>query len=701
MRDDRVILKEDRVMVVADETGDIPLGNTEGLGLYLSDTRFLSGYQLRLNNSSPVVLSTGVAEGYVATIQMVNPRLVSGDDVIPQQTVSIRRTRFVYEGLHERIGLQNCAGRTVEFELTLQFDADFKDIFDVRGVPGLSLLGSRRPLHHETSGITFSYSGLDGLHRSTAVTVDPPPDAYSESTLTYNLRLQPAETRTIVVDVIPRLGDQDGSMPHFDQAIEALGRSYARWYEECAEITTDNELLNELIRQSRNDLRVLVTTYETGPYPMAGIPWFSVPFGRDGLIVGCQTLMLNPGLARGVLRYLAAHQGQKIDRSREEEPGKILHEVRSGELALLGQIPHTPYFGSIDATPLFLVLLVELMRWQWDPDLFAGIEPGVQAALAWIDRYGDLDGDGLIEFEAHNTRGVRNQGWKDSHDSTTHADGRAASLPAALIEVQGYVVHAWAGLATVLGAMGRAGEAQALLRKAAALRRRLDKAFWISRGGFYAQALDRGKAQVTTISSNPGHCLWSEALPGKRAAIVADRLVEPDMFTGWGLRTLSSSARSYNPMSYHNGSIWPHDNSIVADGMRRYGFDDQALMLIEGCLSAGIRLGGHLPELFCGFERDQRYDSHPAEYVVSGRPQAWGAAATFHFLQTLLGVRPDARNGRFTISPLATELCREITVERMPIAGTEVSFRVTCDPDGGSRLQVLDNPDRVRIELES
>jgi len=700
MRDDRVILKEDRVMVVADETGDIPLGNTEGYGLYLSDTRFLSGFELRINRARPLLLSAGMSEGYVATIQMVNPRLQADGDAIQQQTISIRRTRFVYQGLHERIGLQNCAGRPVEFELTLEFEADFKDIFDVRDLESLSLLGQKLPLHADPTGVVFSYSGLDGLQRSTTVTLDPPPDRHRERTVTYNMRLQPAETRTIIVDVIPQLSDQDGSLPRFDQAIEALSRSYARWSDECAEITTDNELLNQLLRQSRNDLRVLVTTYETGPYPMAGIPWFSVPFGRDGLIVGCQTLMLNPGLARGVLRYLAAHQGQKIDRSREEEPGKILHEVRSGELALLHQIPHTPYFGSVDATPLFLVLLVELMRWQWDIDFFAEIEPGVQGALNWLDQYGDLDGDGLIEFQAHSRRGVRNQGWKDSHDSTTHVDGRAAPLPAALVEVQGYVVRAWTGVATILDALGRTREARALWRKARRLRKRLDQAFWIRRGGFYAQALDRDKVQVAAISSNPGHALWSEALDEKRAALVAQRLSAPDMFTGWGIRTLSSTARSYNPMSYHNGSIWPHDNSIIADGLRRYGFDREALMVIEGCLSAGIRLpGGRLPELFCGFDRDQRFDSHPAEYVVSGRPQAWGAAAAFHFLQTLLGLRPDAREKRLRVSPLSTELCRDIRVERMPIAGSTVSFQVVSATNGAARLQVLDNPDRIRIEL--
>jgi glycogen debranching enzyme len=505
----------------------------------------------------------------------------------------------------------------------------------------------------------------------------------------------------VLVDVIPRVAEEStGADAHFDHALELLARSYAGWTAECAAITTDNEVLNLVIRRSLNDIRTLLTHYETGPYPVAGVPWFAVPFGRDGVVVGCQMLMVNPEIARGVLRYLAAHQGTQVNRAREEEPGKVMHEMRFGELAGLRQIPHTPYFGSVDATPLFLVLLVELMKWQWDLELFAELEPAVHSALAWLDSSADLDHDGMLEYRGGTRRGIRNQGWKDSHDSMSHQDGSAAPVPAALVEVQGYAVHAWSGLAGIFAALGRRELARGLHSKAETMRQRLEAAFWIPELGFYAQALDRDKRQVTAVSSNPGHLLWSHAIPADRARQVARRLLAPDMFTGWGIRTLSTTAPTYNPMSYHNGSVWPHDNSIIADGMRRYGLDGQALTVATACLEAAMRLPGyHLPELFCGFDRDGRFDSRPAEYLVSARPQAWGAAAVLHLLQMTLGLSADARNDLVGVAPLRTRLYESVRVEHLPVAGRRVSFEVGWGRDGAARVRSLGRSSGVRVEL--
>ena len=678
-------------MLVSERDGDIPGGNADGLGMYLADTRFLSTYELRLNGVRPLLLSASVDEGYVATIQMVNPALGRGDGVIPRQTISIRRTRFVFQGLHERIGIQNCLPRPVALELSLEFDADFKDIFDVRQVATLDFLGRRRPVRASADGMVFGYDGLDGVTRSTAVSLLPSPTWRRGRVATYQLQLDAHETRTLVVDVIPGLTERAASEEmHFDRALELLSQSYNSWSRDSVEVTTDNEVLNRVLHRSLHDLRTLVTSYDTGLYPVAGIPWFAVPFGRDGLVVGCQTLMLNPDIARGVLRYLAANQGRRVDRRREEEPGKIMHEIRFGELANLKQIPHTPYYGSIDATPLFLVLLVELMRWQWDLELFRELEPAVGRALEWLDRCADLDGDGLIEYHGHSRRGIRNQSWKDSHDSVSHPDGSSAPTPIAPIEVQGYAIHAWEGLAAIYSAVGEVAIAKDLSGRAAGMRTRLQQAFWMPEARFYAQALDRDKRQVANVTSNPGHGLWSGAFPGRSARQVGRRLVEPDMFSGWGVRTLSSGAATYNPMSYHNGSVWPHDNSIVADGMRRQGMDEEALLIVEGCLGAAMRLPGyHLPELFCGFERDIRFDSLPAEYVVSGRPQAWGAAAVFHLMQTALGLRADAQHGGVTVSPLRTTLYNHVRVERLPVAGRRVSFELSWNGSAEPRLKLL------------
>src|SRR5256885_1230699 len=477
-------------MMVSDEMGDIPAGNSKGLGLYFSDTRFVSTYEFRLNRLQPILLSASVDESYVATFQMVNPVLLldEGKRRIPQQSLSIRRSRFIYGGLHERIGIQNCGTE-----------------------PVLSYL--------------------------------------------------------------------------YDDALQALQGSYRRWHDNTTRISTDNAFLDRgLLRRSQMDLRILLEEFDSGLFPMAGIPWFSAPFGRDALIASIQTLMLNPEVARGTLRYLAQHQGQKADRSREEEPGKILHEVRYGDLANLKLIPHTPYYGSVDSTPLFLVAAVEMMDWLNDQDLFVELLPAILGALKWVDLYGDSDHDGFVEYAERASGGVRNQGWKDSHDSLLYPDGRPVELPVALVEVQGYVYQAKVGLSRILERLGQPVMAERLAREAAELRRRFELAFWLDREQFYAQGLDRQKVQIPSITSNPAHGLWAGIIDPERAEILRDRLMAPDMFSGWGIRTLSADSPHYNPMSYHNGTIWPHDNSIAVAGLRRYRHAEAAGRVIEGIM---------------------------------------------------------------------------------------------------------------------
>src|SRR3989442_1347551 len=419
---------------------------------------------------------------------------------------------------------------------------------------------------------------------------------------------------------------------------------------------------------------------------MAGLPWFSAPFGRDALIASLQTLGLNPDIASGTLSYLAADQGTKVDPSRDEQPGKILHERRFGELANLKQIPHTPYYGSVDSTPLFLVTLVELMDWVNDRDLFVELLPAMSAALDWIDKYGDLDHDGFVEYGDHAPRGIRNQGWKDSHDSLLMPGGKPAERPIALVEVQGYVYHAKAGLARILDRLGETGAAQQLAIEAGDLRRRFEQHFWQDDHQFYAQALDGAKELVPSITSNPVHCLSSRIGDAERADIVTDRLLAPDMFSGWGIRTLSAGSPHYNPMSYHNGTIWPHDNSLIAAGLRRYGHTEAAQQVVTGILEAGIRMPSfRLPELFCGFGRDTRFGTGPAEYLVSCNPQAWGAGAAFHLLQTALGIFPDTTAGRVFLSPMPIPLARSVEVRGMRVGAGHLSFPGTYDggpPEG-------------------
>ena len=410
--------------------------------------------------------------------------------------------------------------------------------------------------------------------------------------------------------------------------------------------------------------------------------------------------MLNPEIARGTLRYLAQQPGRRIDPAREEEPGKILHEVRYGELANLKQIPHTPYYGSVDSTPLFLVCAVEMMDWLNDQDLFVELLPALLNALAWVDRYGDADQDGFVEYAERASGGVRNQGWKDSSDSLLYPDGRPVELPAALVEVQGYVYQAKVGLSRILERLGQSALAERLAGEAAELRRRFELKFWLDAEQFYAQGLDRHKSPISSITSNPAHCLWAGIIDPERAELLRDRLMAPDMFSGWGIRTLSTDSPHYNPMSYHNGTVWPHDNSIAVAGLRRYRHADAAGQVIDGIMEAGIRMPNHrLPELFCGFRRDTRYNNGPAEYLVSCNPQAWGAGAAFHLLQTALGIVPDTTAGRVYLNPIPFGQASSVEVRGMRLGNGKLSFKVGYN-GGRPHVEVLEKPDDLTVILD-
>src|SRR2546421_854713 len=707
MPEGRIVLKENRIMMVSDEMGNIPAGNISGCGLYHSDTRFLSVYEFRLNRLQPILLSSSTDESYVATFQMINPVLEvdGGKRTIPQQVLSIRRSRFIYGGLHERIGIQNCGPEPVDLECELLFGADFLDLFEVKADSRgqvLRYLGTPRPLEGGRHGLSFIYDGLDGITRRTEVVFHTPPTHRHEARVGWNFHLEPKQTQTLVVDVIPLLGESEPTLEYlYDDALLALQRSYRHWNDELTRVSTDNAFLSRgLLRRSQMDLRILVEEFDTGLLPMAGIPWFSAPFGRDALITSIQTLMLNPEIARGTLRYLAARQGRQVDLAREEEPGKILHEIRYGELANLKQIPHTPYYGSVDSTPLFLVCAVEMMDWLNDQDLFVELLPALLNALAWVDRYGDADQDGFVEYAERASGGVRNQGWKDSSDSLLYPDGRPVELPAALVEVQGYVYQAKVGLSRILERLGQSALAERLAGEAAELRRRFELKFWLDAEQFYAQGLDRHKSPIPSITSNPAHCLWAGIIDPERAELLRDRLMAPDMFSGWGIRTLSTDSPHYNPMSYHNGTVWPHDNSIAVAGLRRYRHADAAGQVIDGIMEAGIRMPNHrLPELFCGFRRDTRYNNGPAEYLVSCNPQAWGAGAAFHLMQTALGIVPDTTAGRVYLNPIPFGQARSVEVRGMRLGSGKLSFKVGYNGDR-PHVEVLEKPDDLTVILD-
>ncbi|HEX4743129.1 MAG TPA: glycogen debranching N-terminal domain-containing protein [Candidatus Limnocylindria bacterium] len=703
-----VSLKEDALVLVTEDDGGLPVGAATRLGLYYHDTQFLSGFAMRVNGVAPILLSANTEQSYVGTFQLTNAATTLPDGgFLPPQSLSIRRTRFLADGWRERIGILNCNAQPVALRIELEFEATFRDMFAVRASAGGNDPAYwdryRRPdagpevrLEPVDGGIRLARLGRDGVRRTTDLTSRPGPDAIEGRTFIYERTLPPQGVVALELAVVPREdgAGQDPSPAGFDEALDALNARYRRFLRSCAKYTTSSESLDDtLLTRSALDLRALIDFEDTGPYPTAGIPWYAVPFGRDGLICAYQTLGWNPDLARGTLRLLARYQGKTTDAFTAEEPGKIFHELRRGELARLGEIPHRPYYGTVDATPLFALVFAETIKWTADRALWRELLPAAERALTWCDTLGDSDRDGYIEY---GTRGgeLRNQGWKDSAESLCGPDGHWTSLPAALVEVQAYVYAAKVGLADLYAVDGDAARADALRGQARELREQFERDFWMEDEGCYAQALDGSKRQVPAVTSNAGHALWTRIAGEDRARRVAARLLAPDMFSGWGVRTLSALYPTYNPMSYHNGSVWPHDNAIIAHGFARYGLREEANAIVEGLIEAGKRYpNARLPELFCGFSRDLRFSSRPADYLVSCIPQAWSAGMVFHCLRALLGMEPDLERRRLVLEPALPPWLTRIEVEDLEVHDATVSFAVQRErravrvTGGGERVE--------------
>ncbi len=677
-----VSLKEDQLVLITEDDGSLPLGKSSALGLYYHDTQFLSGYHLRVNGTEPLLLSANTDQNYVATFQLMQSE--GGASLSTARhtanALSIRRTRFLADGLRERIGVLNANPRPIHVVIELEFEASFRDMFAVRGYREVNSGSPGTTVERRPESLMFERVGRDGVRRTTEVTLRPTPEITEGTRMRIERELAPQQVLTLELSIIPR-EDGAGEAPspaRFDDALDALNARYRRFLRSCTRYTTSSETLDEgLITRSALDLRALLEFHEGGPFPTAGIPWYAVPFGRDALISAYQTLGWNPDLARGTLRLLARYQGQKVDEYTEEEPGKIFHELRRGELARLGEIPHRPYYGSVDATPLFALLFAETIKWTGDRALWRDMLPAAERALTWCDGpYGDPDGDGYVEYGARGTA-LRSQGWKDSSESLSQPDGTWSTLPAALVEVQAYVYAAKIGMADLYAIDGDNKRAERLRGEAADLRRRFARDFWMPNESCFAQALDASKKAVPAVTSNAAHALWAGIATGEHAAALVRRLMEPDMYTGWGLRTLSSRYPTYNPMSYHNGSVWPHDSAIAAQGMARYGFREEASEVVSGLIEAGRRFpDAQLPELFCGFQRDLRFSSRPASYLVSCIPQAWSAGMIFLNLRTLLGMEPDLQTQRLLLDPALPPWLDRIDVRDLRIFDEPISFRV-------------------------
>ncbi|MCL4514266.1 MAG: amylo-alpha-1,6-glucosidase [Firmicutes bacterium] len=666
------VIKEGDLFLVADEEGNVSAGGTGAgggfaqMGLFTSDTRFLSRYELTIEGRRPVLLASDASRNYIASIRLTNPEMeLPGGQPLPRESIFLRRTRFINRRLYERIEVSNFNLFPVKLGLELRFGSDFADIFEVRGWRRQAH-GRIRPPEVEPGRVVQAYDGLDGLRRTMEIRfVSPAPDTVkicdatttnAEVVARFNLPLPakgkmrldlvvipgivPPETPgTLPPEVAPR-----GTLPFapFDRALADLEDSYRQWQEQCTQVESDNPDLNATLRRSLLDLRVLMTDPGRGNFPVAGVPWFAVPFGRDSLITALQLLPYNSQVARSTLRTLAHFQGEKVDPWREEEPGKILHEMRQGEASNRDELPFRRYYGSIDSTLLFIVLLSETFRWTGDVDLVREMAGPLQKALEWLDTYGDRDGDGYVEYHQESSGGLANQAWKDSGDSVSHVDGTLARSPMAMAEVQGYAYAARLRAAELLEVLGERDAAQKLKDRAIALKAAFHRDFWSEERQYFATALDGEKKRVETVTSNPGHCLWSGLLEPERAARVAKVLTSPEMFSGWGIRTMSTVEARYNPISYHNGSVWPHDNSLMALGLKRYGFDAAVNQVATGLLQAANHFEYHrLPELFCGFPSAE--EPAPVSYPTACSPQAWAAGAPLALVQAMLGLFPEVR----------------------------------------------------------
>jgi len=683
---DALVIRERSIFLLTDPQGNVPRGNKQGFGVYHADTRHLSTYHFKLNGAEPVSLLSTAELGYAMEQVMTNPTMVTQDGRrIPRGSIELRRQRTVADVIEERLRITNFNPFPVALALRYEFDADFADIFDVRGyqrerhgTPHTPRLGER--------SIRYSYTGIDGRERETAIEFDTRPNEMDAGAAVFRVTLQRRESTMLHLSISPDKTEQQST--HV-RRFEMVAEDYRRWSAGGTQVFTDNEFFNRVLQRSFNDVRMLWSENEDGePYPAAGTPWFDALFGRDSCIVCMQMLAYRPDLARSALRMLAKWQGRKLDPGHDEEPGKILHELRFDELSRAGELPYGPYYGSIDSTPLFLMLAAEYYAWTADLRLLRELLPAIRAALTWMDTYGDVTGDGYLAYEKRSARGLVNQGWKDSFDAITHADGRLASAPIALAEAQGYAHAARRRLGPVLERLGEPELAAGNRAQAATLRQKFNDDYWLEEQRFFAMALDGERRPVVTVSSNPAHCLWSSIVEPARAGDVVSRLMQNDMFTGWGLRTLTGGNPRFNPIGYHVGSVWPHDNSIAGMGFKMYGFEDELNELATALFDAATSFPYfRLPELFGGEMRSAH--NTPVPYPVACRPQSWAAGAFPLITQAMLGLKAEAPERRL-----------RIINPRLPYWVTSVHVRGLRVGNGHVTLQYRRSGSTTHVEVQ-
>jgi glycogen debranching enzyme len=684
--------------------GDILETPDEHLGFFHRDTRYLSRFELRIAGETPYCLNSYASqENAQLRINLTNPDLGFREEELqlPRNSIQLERN-WVIAGpaLFHKLRVHNYVRRPVEISLDFLFGVDFADVFEVRG---FKRTGPQRRIDTRVAEntVTFLYRGPDSITRFAKIMFESPPALLEAGRASFAFTVQPDECHDFEVRIIGGSEESWGTnqLPvRFADALaqrrSEIGRFDAGW----ARISASHESFDLLLKHSAADLTSMIRFAPEGTFLMAGIPWYATLFGRDSILTALFVLPFNPALAVGTLKSLASLQGSRIDQRRDEEPGKIVHEIREGELAATGEIPFGRYYGSVDSTPLFLWLLGRYVETTGDLELAQELWSNVERALDWIEHWGDADGDIYVEYLRATPRGLVNQGWKDSFDAISHADGSLAQPPIALCEIQGYVYSAYSSIADVARRLGREHLASRLSQRAAILRSRFSRDFWLEHERTVALALDADKRPCRVMSSNAGHCLATGLLNREQAELLADRLMSEDMFSGWGVRTLSSRERRYNPMSYHNGSVWPHDNALVAAGLARVKKRGDAIRILEGLLQAAGHLKTEsLPELFCGIPRDQGLG--PVPYPVACHPQAWSAASIFMIVQAILGLEVRGFERKLVIDSAEMPKWLDwLKIENLRVGEGEVSLILRRIPEGAS-VGIIERRGNVTIEV--
>jgi glycogen debranching enzyme len=692
-----IVVKQGSMFLLCNDLGDIQADSDQGL--YFNDMRYLSAETLRLDGLAPVSLLADASQGYRAVFELTNPNLQG----VRKETLGVRREKCLGDDYIETLTIENYSAQAADVTLQLSYQADFADMFVVRGLPP-ARRGKLHAPRWRGRTLTFAYQGADDHARSAALHCSHAPDVRRGGVLSFRLRLQPHVPwrLTLRCDLADRAVGRARSRPRDAEGAREEDRHRARSGRlgPGAQAETSNTLFNEVLSRSFMDLHMLRMRQQDDTFFAAGVPWYVALFGRDTLITSIEVAAFEPEIGANTLRVLASHQGRAVDDYRDEQPGKILHELRVDEMANLSEIPQTPYYGSIDSTPLFLVLLGIYSAWNGSLDLFRELRANVCAALEWIDRYGDSDADGFIDYQTHSTKGGRNQGWKDSGNGIVMHNGRLAVPPIALPEVQGDVYLAWRLMADLFERDGDNLIAARLRQQAADLCARFNREFWLPRQRYYALCREKGGRLSKSIASNAAHALWTGIVDPRRASDVVRRVLEPDMFSGWGVRTLSAGDRSYNPVDYQVGSVWPHDNALIVAGLQRYGFGDAANQVFTAITEAATKFEHfRLPEVFAGYDR--AFASQPVKYPVACNPQAWAAGSVPYMLSSVLGLHPDAFNHRLRIRrPRLPNWLEWVSLRGLRVGQAEVDLEYRRS-DPGTLVAVARKQGDLLVNVES